>query len=69
MPTQAAQALRDERLLDLASSCHPRTLRQLRWTNTMIKVLAPQLLTGVSRTSSAFQERKPQLRGVVSGRR
>ncbi|WP_037676674.1 hypothetical protein [Streptomyces griseus] len=47
MLAQAAQALRDERLLDLASFCHPRTLRQLRWTNTMIKQLAPQLLTSV----------------------
>jgi hypothetical protein len=47
MLAQAAQALRDERLLGLASSCHPRTLRQLRWTNTMIKELSPQLLTSV----------------------
>ncbi|MFE6776735.1 hypothetical protein [Streptomyces sp. NPDC057702] len=42
---QAAQATRDERLLDLASTCHPRTLRQIRWTTTMIKNLAPQILT------------------------
>ncbi|GAA1416452.1 hypothetical protein GCM10009601_08410 [Streptomyces thermospinosisporus] len=45
MLAQAAQAVRDERLLALASSCHPQTLRQMRWTNTMIKVLSPQLLT------------------------
>jgi hypothetical protein len=44
---QAAQALRDEELLDLVSSCHPQTLRQMRWTNTLIKVQAPQLLTAV----------------------
>ncbi|NJP51901.1 hypothetical protein HCJ93_17975 [Streptomyces sp. SBST2-5] len=44
MLAQAAQAVRDERLA-LASSCHPQTLRQMRWTNTMIKVLSPQLLT------------------------
>uniref|UniRef100_UPI002A82A909 hypothetical protein n=1 Tax=Streptomyces sp. CRN 30 TaxID=3075613 RepID=UPI002A82A909 len=35
MLAQAAQASRDARLLALASSCHPRTLRQMRWTNTM----------------------------------
>ncbi|MEV5642056.1 hypothetical protein AB0L67_18075 [Streptomyces flaveolus] len=29
---------------DLASACHPRTLRQMRWTNTMIKNLSPQIL-------------------------
>lgn len=44
MLAQAAQATRDERLLELVSACHPQTLRQMRWTNTMIKVLAPQLL-------------------------
>jgi hypothetical protein len=42
---QAAQALRDGLLLELASTCHPRSLRQMRWTNTMIKTLAPQILT------------------------
>ncbi|MFI9821427.1 hypothetical protein ACIHFC_13260 [Streptomyces sp. NPDC052013] len=47
MLAQAAQATRDQRLLALVSSCHPRTLRQMRWTNTMIKVLSPQLLTSV----------------------
>ncbi|MFI7502855.1 hypothetical protein ACIBVL_31150 [Streptomyces sp. NPDC049687] len=44
---QAAQALRDEELLALVSSCHPQTLRQMRWTNTMIKEQAPQLLSAV----------------------
>ncbi|MEU3312277.1 hypothetical protein ABZ743_06410 [Streptomyces sp. NPDC006662] len=44
---QVAQATRDARLLDLASECHPRTLRQMRWTNTMIKNLSPQLLSSV----------------------
>ncbi|MGX1310124.1 hypothetical protein RKD24_000243 [Streptomyces calvus] len=30
-------------------AAHPvrATLRQMRWTNTMIKVLSPQLLTSV----------------------
>ncbi|WP_405650493.1 hypothetical protein [Streptomyces sp. NBC_00019] len=45
MLAQAAQATRDQRLLDLAGDCHPRTLRQMRWTNTLIKELSPQLLT------------------------
>ncbi|KKD07789.1 hypothetical protein [Streptomyces sp. WM6386] len=45
MLAQAAKATRDERLLDLATDCHPRTLRQMRWTNTLIKELSPQLLT------------------------
>ncbi|MFH9011032.1 hypothetical protein ACH4C6_06610 [Streptomyces sp. NPDC017943] len=45
MLAQAAQATRDERLLALTSDCHPQTLRQIRWTNTMIKIQAPQILT------------------------
>ncbi|WP_445397879.1 hypothetical protein ACSMX9_27245 [Streptomyces sp. LE64] len=45
MLAQAAQAIRNEELLDLASACHPQTLRQIRWTNTMIKNLSPQILT------------------------
>ncbi|MBX9359924.1 hypothetical protein [Streptomyces sp. WAC04114] len=47
MLAQVAQAVRDERLLVLVGDCHPQTLRQLRWTNTMIKILAPQLLASV----------------------
>lgn len=47
MLAQAAQATRDERLLGLASSCHPQTLRQLRWSDTLIKQLSPQLLTSL----------------------
>ncbi|MEU1573272.1 hypothetical protein ABZ519_19275 [Streptomyces collinus] len=47
MLAQAAQATKDDGLLDLASACHPETLRQMRWTNTMIKVLAPQVLTSL----------------------
>jgi hypothetical protein len=47
MLAQAAQASRNDRLLALASSCHPQTLRQMRWTNTMIKNLSPQVLTSV----------------------
>ncbi|MGW7441966.1 hypothetical protein [Kitasatospora sp. NPDC054795] len=47
MLAQAAQATHDGRLLDLTTACHPQTLRQMRWTNTMIKTLAPQLLTSM----------------------
>ncbi|MFC8720241.1 hypothetical protein [Kitasatospora sp. NPDC057198] len=45
MLAQAAQAGRDAELLELASRCHPQALRQMRWTNTLIKTLSPQLLT------------------------
>jgi hypothetical protein len=47
MLAQAAQASKDDRLLALASACHPQTLRQMRWTNTMIKNLSPQILTSL----------------------
>jgi hypothetical protein len=45
MLAQAAQAARREDLLALVSACHPQTLRQMRWTNTLIKNLSPQILT------------------------
>ena len=41
---QAAQGVRDRELLDLASSCHPDTLRQARWANAMLKQSATQAL-------------------------
>ncbi|MEU9098636.1 hypothetical protein [Streptomyces sp. NPDC048361] len=47
MLAQAAQAARDSDLLHLVTSCHPQTLRQMRWTNTMIKILSPQVLTSL----------------------
>ncbi|MFH8974784.1 hypothetical protein [Streptomyces sp. NPDC017890] len=47
MLAQAAQASRDSDLLGLVSSCHPQTLRQMRWTNTMLKNLSPQLLNSL----------------------
>ncbi|MFG2638006.1 hypothetical protein ACGFX8_29995 [Streptomyces sp. NPDC048362] len=47
MLAQAAQAAKDDELLAVASACHPQTLRQMRWTNTMIKVLSPQVLTSL----------------------
>jgi hypothetical protein len=48
MLAQAARATKDERLLALATDCHPQPLRQIRWTNTMIKTLSPQILTSLS---------------------
>ncbi|MFD9306677.1 hypothetical protein ACFWCB_29120 [Streptomyces sp. NPDC060048] len=47
MLAQAARATKDTRLLEVTSSCHPRTLRQMRWTNTLIKNLSPQILTSL----------------------
>ena len=47
MLAQAAQATKDDDLLAVASACHPQTLRQMRWTNTMIKILSPQILTSL----------------------
>ncbi|MDQ0905507.1 hypothetical protein QFZ22_001492 [Streptomyces canus] len=47
MLAQAAQATRNARLLELASACHPQTLRQTRWTDTLIKQVSPQVLTSL----------------------
>lgn len=47
MLAQAGRASRNTPLLSLASSCHQRTLRQMRWTNTMIKTLSPQAVTSL----------------------
>jgi hypothetical protein len=47
MLAQHAQARRERDLLDLTSRCHPQTLRQLRWVNTMIKTLSPQALASL----------------------
>lgn len=41
---QGAQGVKDTELLELAQSCHPQTLRQLKWTNAMLKTLSPQVL-------------------------
>jgi hypothetical protein len=41
---QGAQAVKDPDLLELAGRCHPQTLRQLKWTNAMLKILSPQVL-------------------------
>ncbi|MBB4908464.1 hypothetical protein [Actinophytocola algeriensis] len=41
---QGAQAVKDTDLLALTQKCHPQTLRQLTWTNAMLKTLSPQVL-------------------------
>jgi hypothetical protein len=41
---QGAQAAKDAELLQATKDCHPDTLRTLKWTNTMIKVVSPQVL-------------------------
>jgi hypothetical protein len=41
---QGAQAAKDSELLELASRCHPETLRQMRWANAMLKELSPHVL-------------------------
>jgi hypothetical protein len=43
---QGAQAVKDQRLLQLSERCHPETLRQMRWANAMLKELSPQVLAG-----------------------
>lgn len=42
---QAAQATKDVELLELTKLCHPQTLRQMRWTNKLVKELSPQALS------------------------
>jgi hypothetical protein len=44
MLAQAAQALKDDELLELTRECHPDTLRQLRWANSKLKESSPQVL-------------------------
>ena len=41
---QGAQGLRDEELLDIATSSNAETSRQLSWLNTRMKAAAPQAL-------------------------
>ncbi|MCE7004292.1 hypothetical protein LWC34_15820 [Kibdelosporangium philippinense] len=42
---QGAQAAKDTELLNLTQRCHPQTLRQMKWTNAMLKTLSPQVIT------------------------
>jgi len=41
---QTAQALKDRELLALSQRCHPQTLRQLRWSNALLKENAAQTM-------------------------
>ncbi len=43
---QGAQAVRDAELLAVAAQCHPETLQQMRWIDTVAKELSPQALAG-----------------------
>lgn len=47
MLAQIAQARHERQLLQLVGDCHPETLRQIRWANTMLKTLSPQLLSAL----------------------
>ena len=44
---QYAQARHENDILDVAQHCHSRTLRQMRWANTMLKTQSPQILTSL----------------------
>jgi hypothetical protein len=41
---QAAQAMKQQPLVDLAADCHPQTLRQMRWANAHLKEASPQVI-------------------------
>lgn len=41
---QSAQAQQQRDLLELTQRCHPQTLRQLRWANSQLKIVSPQIL-------------------------
>ena len=47
MLAQVAQAKKVAELVELSQRCHPQTLRQIRWANTMIKTLSPQILSSL----------------------
>ncbi len=42
---QTAQAMKDRELLGLAESCHPETLRQMRWANAEVKSKSAQIMS------------------------
>jgi hypothetical protein len=48
MLSQAAKAMRDDRLLELTKACQPQTVRQMLWTDTLIKELSPQAFSSTS---------------------
>jgi hypothetical protein len=47
MLAQQAQAGREHDVLNLTERGHPRTLPQIRWANTTLKVLSPQTLAAL----------------------
>ena len=47
MLAQVAHAQHEPELLALSEECHPQTLRQIRWANTMIKTQTPQALANL----------------------
>jgi hypothetical protein len=47
MLAQVAQAKHELELLNLTKQCHPQTLRQMRWVNTMLKTQSPQALASL----------------------
>ena len=47
MLAQIAQAEHERDLLALTEECHPQTLRQIRWANTMLKTQSPQVLASL----------------------
>jgi hypothetical protein len=42
---QAAQATRDDELLQVVTKCHEQTENQVKWFVTKIKTASPQVLT------------------------
>ena len=44
MLAQAAQGIKHTDLLEVTKRCHPDTLRQVRWANSMLKVESTQIL-------------------------
>lgn len=48
MLSQAAKSLMDSPLQELTKACKAQTVRQMEWTNTLIKELSPQALSSLS---------------------
>ena len=43
---QGAQVTADTELLALTERCHPRSLRQMKWADAMLRTVSPQILAG-----------------------
>lgn len=52
MLAQAAQGLKDTELLATVQSCHPDTLRQMRWANAKLKESSPKSSSVDRRTAA-----------------